>query len=116
MTLTALILAWVLSNKLAGTPLDALGGASSEAIAASNSKHTLIQITAFSVLAGAAVFGNIELVFRRMTKGLDLKAKRPRFESIWSREFTFLLNNYGLLTFMLFVLVFTTFPMIRRPS
>jgi cytochrome c-type biogenesis protein CcmF len=113
-TLTALILAWVISNKVAGTPLDALGGASSEAIAASNSKHTLIQITAFSVLAGAAVFGNIELVFRRMTKGLDLKAKRPRFESIWSREFTFLLNNYGLLTFMLFVLVFTTFPMITE--
>jgi cytochrome c-type biogenesis protein CcmF len=114
-TLTALILAWVLSNKVAGTPLDALSaGASSEAIAASNSKHTLIQITAFSVLAGAAVFGNIELVFRRMTKGLDLKTKRPRFESIWSREFTFLLNNYGLLTFMLFVLVFTTFPMITE--
>ena len=113
-TLTALILAWVISNKVAGTPLDAMGGASSEAIAASNSKHTLIQITAFSVLAGAAVFGNIELVFRRMTRGLDLKAKRPRFESIWSREFTFLLNNYGLLTFMLFVLVFTTFPMITE--
>ncbi len=114
LTLVALILAWVLSNKLAGTPLDALGGASSDDIAASNSKHTLIQITAFSVLAGAAVFGNIELVFRRMTTGLDLKTKRPRFESLWSREFTFLLNNYGLLIFMLFVLVFTTFPMITE--
>jgi cytochrome c-type biogenesis protein CcmF len=113
-TLTALILAWVISTKLAGSPLDALSGASSEAITASTSKHSLIQITAFSVLAGAAVFGNIELVFRRMTRGLDLKAKRPRFESIWSREFTFLLNNYGLLTFMLFVLVFTTFPMITE--
>ncbi|MDB5219085.1 MAG: Cytochrome c heme lyase subunit CcmF, partial [Myxococcaceae bacterium] len=113
-TLTALILAWVISTKLAGSPLDALSGASSEAISASTSKHSMIQITAFSVLAGAAVFGNIELVFRRMTRGLDLKAKRPRFESIWSREFTFLLNNYGLLTFMLFVLVFTTFPMITE--
>ena len=49
-----------------------------------------------------------------MTKGMDLKAKRPRFESIWSREFTFLLNNFGLLFVMFFVLVFTTFPMVSE--
>ena len=113
-TLLALIAAWVVSSKLAGTPLDALSGATSDAIAASTTKHSMIRIAAFSVLAGAAVFANIELVFRRMTKGMDLKAKRPRFESIWSREFTFLLNNYGLLFVMFFVLVFTTFPMVSE--
>jgi len=113
-TLVALIASWVIASRLAGHPVDVTMGVSAEEAAASASKHSLIQVTAFSVLAGAAVFANIELVFRRLTKGLNLKASRPRFESIWSREFTFLLNNYGLLTVMLFVLVFTTFPMVSE--
>ena len=37
----------------------------------------MIRIAAFSVLAGAAVFANIELVFRRMTKGMDLEGEAP---------------------------------------
>src|SRR6185436_18273197 len=41
-------------------------------------------------------------------------SKRPEIESLWSREFTFLLNNWGLLGFMVFVLVATTFPMISE--
>ena len=113
-TLSALILAWVISSKLAGTPLDALSGAGAEDVAQSVMKHSMIRVGAFSVLAGGAVFASVELVFRRMTKGLELKATRPRFESIWSREFTFLLNNYGLLIVMFFVLVFTTFPMVSE--
>lgn len=113
-TLTALIVAWLVSSRLAGTPLDATMGVSADEVAASSTKHSMIRIAAFSVLAGAAVFANIELVFRRMTKGMDLKTARPRFESIWSREFTFLLNNYGLLLVMFFVLVFTTFPMVSE--
>jgi len=113
-TLIALSTAWVVSSKLAGTPIDATSGASAEMVADSSTKHSLIRITAFSVLAGASVFAAIELVFRRMTKGLDLKTVRPKFESIWSREFTFLLNNYGLLFVMFFVLVFTTFPMVSE--
>ncbi len=113
-TMSALIMAWVLSSKLAGTPLDALSGAGAEEIAQSTMKHSMIRIGAFSLLAGAAVFAAVELVFRRMTKGLALKTTRPRFESIWSREFTFLLNNFGLLIVMFFVLVFTTFPMVSE--
>jgi cytochrome c-type biogenesis protein CcmF len=64
--------------------------------------------------AGAFVFVGIELVFRRMTRGLALISKRPAMESFLSRELTFLLNNWGLLGFMLFVLVATTFPMISE--
>ncbi len=65
-------------------------------------------------VAGAAVYAGIELVFRRMTMGLVLFSERPEIESIWSREFTFLLNNWALLGFMVFVLVATTFPMISE--
>ena len=115
-TLTALILAWVISSKLAGRTLDAAEHSvmSAEAIAAAGTKRTMIQVAAFSVLAGAAVYASVELVYRRLTKGLVLKAARPKFESIWSREFTFLLNNFGLLGVMFFVLIFTTFPMVSE--
>lgn len=113
-TLSALLFAWVLSSKLAGTPLDALSGADAEAVASSATRHSIIRVGAFSVLAGAAVFASVELVFRRMTTGLQLKARRPKFESLFSREFTFLVNNYGLLAVMFFVLVFTTFPMVSE--
>ncbi len=113
-TFSALVFAWVISSKLAGTPLDALSGASSEEVSNSAMKHSMIRVGAFSVLAGVAVFSGVELVFRRMTAGLSLKASRPKFDSIWSREFTFLLNNYGLLAVMFFVLVFTTFPMVSE--
>jgi cytochrome c-type biogenesis protein CcmF len=113
-TLSSLVIAWVVASKVSGTPLDALSGASAEAISDSTVKHSMIRVTAFSVLAGAAVFAAVELVFRKMTRGLALKASRPKFESVWSREFTFLLNNYGLLTVMFFVLVFTTFPMVSE--
>jgi cytochrome c-type biogenesis protein CcmF len=92
-TLTALVVAWGGSARV---------------------ESTTLRIGAFSVLAGAAVFAAIELVFRRMTRGLALRTARPRFESIWSREFTFLLNNFGLLFVMFFVLVFTTFPMVSE--
>src|SRR4029078_7267870 len=77
-------------------------------------KRTMIQVAAFSVLAGGAVYASIELVYRRLTQGLALQASAPRFEAVWSREFTFLLNNYGLLIVMFFVLVFTTFPMVSE--
>jgi len=64
--------------------------------------------------AGAFVFVGLELVFRRMTRGLTLESTRPEIESVLSRELTFLLNNWGLLGFMLFVLIATTFPMISE--
>jgi len=66
------------------------------------------------VLLGGAVFAGVELVFRRMTVGIDTRAERPEIESIFSREFTFVMNNWALLGFMLFVLVATTFPMISE--
>src|SRR4029079_9267953 len=65
-----------------------------------------------SIVVGIAVYSAIELVFRRMTRGLRLTPNRPRIESVLSREFTFMLNNYGLLGIMLFVLVAPTFPLV----
>jgi cytochrome c-type biogenesis protein CcmF len=73
-----------------------------------------IQFPALAVLAGGAVYVAVELVYRRMTRGMHLKLRRVGMESIWSREFTFLLNNWALLGFLAFVLVATTFPMISE--
>ena len=70
------------------------------------------RVLMMAVLAGGAVYTGLELIFRRMTADLGLTSERPEIESIWSREFTFLLNNWALLGFMLFVLVATTFPMV----
>ncbi len=75
---------------------------------------TAVKALILAFVAGAAVYVAIELVFRRMTMGLVLFSERPEIESIWSREFTFLLNNWALLGFMVFVLVATTFPMISE--
>ncbi|MFO0734442.1 MAG: cytochrome c-type biogenesis CcmF C-terminal domain-containing protein [Labilithrix sp.] len=88
--------AWVLSGKV-----EAMNNAS-------------VRVAVFSVVVGVAVYAAVELAFRRMTRGLKLAVLRPRMESIFSREFTFLLNNYGLLGIMLFVLVATTFPMVSE--
>ncbi len=73
-----------------------------------------VRVAVFAITLGVGVFAAIELVFRRMTTGLKLKANRPKFESLLSREFTFLLNNFGLLGIMLFILVATTFPMVSE--
>jgi cytochrome c-type biogenesis protein CcmF len=73
-----------------------------------------VRIGLMALGAGAFVFVGLDLVFRRMTRGLSLVSKRPQIESLFSRELTFLLNNWGLLGFMLFVLVATTFPMISE--
>ena len=73
-----------------------------------------VRVAIFSAVVGVAVYAALELVFRRMTRGLKVAQNRPQMESILSREFTFLLNNYGLLGIMLFVLVATTFPMVSE--
>jgi cytochrome c-type biogenesis protein CcmF len=73
-----------------------------------------VRVALMAVGAGAFVYIGLELVFRRMTRGLALVSKRPEIESVFSRELTFMLNNWGLLGFMLFVLVATTFPMISE--
>jgi cytochrome c-type biogenesis protein CcmF len=86
---------WVLSGKIGSMPASA-------------------RVAVFSVVVGVAVYAALELVYRRMTRGLRLTPNRPRFESVLSREFTFMLNNYGLLGIMLFVLVATTFPMVSE--
>ena len=75
---------------------------------------TSVKALVLAGVAGAAVYAGVELVFRRMTMGVVLVSERPEIESIWSREFTFLLNNWALLGFMVFVLVATTFPMISE--
>jgi cytochrome c-type biogenesis protein CcmF len=72
------------------------------------------RVVVIALLAGAAVFAAVELVFRRMTRGLDLRTRRPHIESILSREFTFLLNNWILCSLLFFILVATTFPLISE--
>ncbi len=73
-----------------------------------------LRVTFIALLAGVAVFAALELVFRRMTVGIDLDARRPRIESVLSREFTFLLNNWVLVSLLFFILVATTFPLISE--
>jgi cytochrome c-type biogenesis protein CcmF len=73
-----------------------------------------VRIALMALGAGAFVFVGLELCFRRMTRGLQLESARPEIESFFSREMTFLMNNWGLLGFMLFVLIATTFPMISE--
>jgi cytochrome c-type biogenesis protein CcmF len=73
-----------------------------------------LRVTLIAAVAGAAVFVALEVVFRRMTAGLDLSVRRPRIESIVSREFTFLLNNWVLCSLLFFILVATTFPLISE--
>ncbi len=75
---------------------------------------TMIQVILDSALCGGAVYTGIELVYRRMARRAEYESKRPEVESILSREFTFLLNNWALLGFLLFVLVATTFPMLTE--
>jgi len=78
------------------------------------SNHLPMPIVTFALIEGAVAWVAIELVYRRLTAKLKITSAAPRIESIWSREFTFLLNNYALLGFMLFVCVATTFPMISE--
>jgi cytochrome c-type biogenesis protein CcmF len=73
-----------------------------------------VRVMLIAVVAGAAVFVALEVVFRRMTAGLELQPKRPQIESILSREFTFLLNNWVLCSLLFFILVATTFPLISE--
>jgi len=70
--------------------------------------------TLVAVIAGAAVFVALEIVFRRMTAGLDLRPRRPQLEALLSREFTFLLNNWVLCSLLFFILIATTFPLISE--
>jgi cytochrome c-type biogenesis protein CcmF len=72
------------------------------------------RVVSIALLAGAAVFVALEVVFRRMTEGLDLRTRRPQIESFFSREFTFLLNNWVLCSLLFFILVATTFPLISE--
>jgi cytochrome c-type biogenesis protein CcmF len=72
------------------------------------------RVTIIAMVAGAAVFVALEVVFRRMTAGLDVRTRRPQLESVFSREFTFLLNNWVLCSLLFFILVATTFPIISE--
>jgi cytochrome c-type biogenesis protein CcmF len=83
-------------------------------LAAFVANHLPMPIASFALIEGAVAWVAVELVYRRMTAPLKLRSATPQMESILSREFTFLLNNYALLGFMLFVCVATTFPMISE--
>ncbi|MGA2449528.1 MAG: cytochrome c-type biogenesis CcmF C-terminal domain-containing protein [Polyangiaceae bacterium] len=65
-------------------------------------------------VTGLGVFCALELVFRRITAQLDRRSRSPHIESPWSREFTFLLNNWILCSLLFFVLVATTFPLVSQ--
>ncbi len=72
----------------------------------------LIAVDTFLVF-GAIVFAIMGLY--RLVAGEQLHmSKRPLLRSFASREFTFILNNWGLLVLMVFVLVSTTFPMLTE--
>jgi cytochrome c-type biogenesis protein CcmF len=73
-----------------------------------------VKVLLGAFIIGAAVYAAVEIVYRKMTADLELDDVRPRMESVWSREFTFLLNNWALLGFLFFVLVATTFPMLSE--
>jgi cytochrome c-type biogenesis protein CcmF len=73
-----------------------------------------LRVTIIALVAGSAVFAALEIVFRRMTAGLNVRARRPQIESVLSREFTFLLNNWVLCSLLFFILVATTFPLISE--
>ena len=75
---------------------------------------TSVQVVLDVGVCAAAIYAGIEVVYRRMTRTIDVASARPEVESVLSREFTFLLNNWALLGFMLFVLVATTFPMLSE--
>jgi cytochrome c-type biogenesis protein CcmF len=72
------------------------------------------RVALIAVVAGGSVYVALELVFRRMTKGLDVSTRRPHIESAFSREFTFLLNNWILVSLLFFILIATTFPLISE--
>jgi cytochrome c-type biogenesis protein CcmF len=72
------------------------------------------RIVSIALLVGAAVYVALEIVFRRMTLGLSLQTSRPQIESVLSREFTFLLNNWVLCSLLFFILVATTFPLVSE--
>lgn len=73
-----------------------------------------MRVALIAVVAGGAVYVALEIVFRRMTKGLDVRTRRPHIESAVSREFTFLLNNWVLISLLFFILIATTFPLISE--
>ncbi len=75
---------------------------------------TTMRVVSFIGIETLVVYVALEVVYRVMTKSLDMTAKRPRFESILSREFTFLLNNWILMGLLGFILIATTFPMITE--
>jgi cytochrome c-type biogenesis protein CcmF len=75
---------------------------------------TMWRVTLVALIAGGAVFTALEIVFRRMTQGIDVRPRRPQIESVLSREFTFLLNNWVLVSLLFFILVATTFPLISE--
>ncbi len=65
-------------------------------------------------VGGFVVFAALEFLFRRLTANLDRRSHAPQIESPWSREFTFLLNNWILCSLLFFVLVATTFPLVSQ--
>lgn len=72
------------------------------------------RVAIIASVCGLGVFVALEIVFRRLTARLELRSSRPLIESPWSREFTFLLNNWILCSLLFFILVATTFPLMSE--
>ncbi len=113
----AIVVSYAIASKVGGAALSDEASRSAmglEGVGAYNLRRTAIKVVVFSLLMGGAIFAIVELVFRRLTREIDLSTTRPELESVFSREFTFLMNNLGLLIFLFFVLAFTTFPMVSE--
>ncbi len=72
------------------------------------------KVALFALLGGGGSFAATELVHRRLAGPQDAATapKRPVIESFFSREFAFLMNNWGLLGMMGIILVATLFPLL----
>lgn len=68
------------------------------------------KVALFAAVGGGGSFAATELVHRRLAGG-EVRAERPVVESFLSREFTFLMNNWGLIGMLGVILVATLFPL-----
>lgn len=72
------------------------------------------RVALFAIILGIAVHVAIHVVFRKMTAGLELRARRPRVESLCSREGMFALSNVTLVGIVFVLLAATTFPLLSE--
>ncbi|WP_245776232.1 heme lyase CcmF/NrfE family subunit [Pajaroellobacter abortibovis] len=76
-----------------------------------------LKVSTITLIAGAGTYTAVELIFRRLSRQADSLPSpplRPSIESLASREFAFMLNNWKLVGLMGFILTATTFPIVSE--